>query len=272
MPVLAVAAIFFLGGAIWSIASLDLAPGDIAIGPLAILLAAIIPATLAYSAVNLMLMARAAGTDMTFADSLRTNVFASLAELLPVPGGAIVRSHALVKSGSKLSHSVELVVGFGLLWIACAAVGAALSLQAASSAALPVAVISALATLVITGWIAARFGFAVAMAALALRILGLGLMAVRVGLAFAAIGLAIDWSDTLAFTFAIIAGTASAIVPSGLGVSEGLAAIVAAPANVAPAGAFLAVALSRLLGLAVNAIAAGLFSLHAMRQAEAAGS
>ena len=54
--------------------------------------------------------------------------------------------------------------------------------------------------------------------------------------------------------FATIAGSAAAIAPAGLGVSEILSAALAPIVSVGPATAFLAVALNRIIGLSVTAL------------------
>lgn len=264
LPLLGFAFAFFIGGTALSLAHLDLDLAQTNPVPLALLFAGIAPLAILYSAINLQVMARASGADMPLGLALKTSVFAGLAEVLPIPGGAIVRSAALTQAGAKVTNSVELVLAFALLWIAVTATGGGFALWHTGLLAILATLASGGASLAITAWIARRYGMRTALTALALRLLGLLLTVVRVALALMALGIAFQWSDTFAFAFAIVAGTASAIVPAGLGLSEGLSALLANALAIAPAGAFLAVALSRVIGLVVNCLCAAAISLNAM--------
>lgn len=250
--VMALAIATFCIGTIWSIINSGLSAVDLAGGPILLLMLAVIPATIAYSAINMMLMAHAARVELNFTSGVRISAFAQIAELLPIPGGAIVRTAALMRAGAPTISSAELVVAFALLWIACGGVGAGLALAELGNAALVLTIGSAFAALAIAVWLGFRYGLFLALAATALRVLGVGLMGVRLALAFAAVGYALPWIDAGAYAFAAILGSASAIVPAGLGLSEALSALIAAPSGVDPATAFLAAALSRLLGFGSN--------------------
>lgn len=254
----------FVTGSLASWAQLDFDPARIRSGPLAVLVGVLIPATILYSAVNLQVMARAAGARIALLPALRTSVLAGLAELLPIPGGALVRTAALTQAGAKVTASFELVLAFALLWIAVSALGGSLALWHTGPAAIAASFASAAASAALTAWIARRYGLRAALLALLLRVVGLLLTVLRVGLALMVLAVAFDWSAGFAFAFAIVAGTASAIVPAGLGLSEGLSALLASALAISPAGAFLAVALNRLAGLLVNCLIAAAFSLVAL--------
>lgn len=256
VPILLVALIGFAIGCAISFRNLGVSPATIEAGPLLAILLLIIPATIAYSAVNLMLMAHAAKVKIGFLEAVRVSVFSSVAETLPIPGGAIVRGASLIKAGSSKVHSAELVIAFSLLWIAVAGIGAGLALIELGWPAIALLGMCGASALAICGWLAFRFGALVAATAAGLRILGVGLMSLRLMLAFAAIGVGVAWLDSATFAFATILGSAASIVPAGLGLSEALSSIIAHPAGVLPAAAFLATALSRLLGLAVNILLA----------------
>lgn len=255
-PILALALVGVAAGCIISFRDLGIAPASLQPLPLLIILLVIIPASIAYSALNMMLMGHAAGVPVGFAQGVKVSVFAQVAEILPIPGGAIVRTAALVRAGSPAVRSAELVIAFSLLWIACGAAGAGLALAKLGWPALALAAGGAVGALTICGWLGARFGAFVAIAAVVLRGAGVALVAARLMLAFAVIGVTLPWLDSATFAFATILGSAAALIPAGLGVSEGLSALIAGPAGVAPAAAFLAAALSRLLGFAVNSLLA----------------
>lgn len=260
-PLLAFATAVLIVGCGISIINLDVRLSDLSIAPLLAIILLIIPASIAYSALNMMLMGHAAKVPLDFRLGVKVSVFAQIAELLPIPGGVMVRTAALVRAGGSTGRSAKLVIAFSLLWIACGALGAGLALAELGWPAHALTVTGAVSALVICGWLTARFGLQVAVAAAALRLLGVSLVAWRLMLAFAVIGVALPWLDSATFAFATILGSAASLVPGGLGVSEGLSALVANPAGVAPAAAFLAAALSRLLGFGVNILLAAVYVL-----------
>ncbi len=77
------------------------------------------------------------------------------------------------------------------------------------------------------------------------RTAGLGLAALRLWLSFAVVGAALPLTETFPYVLAAIAGSASSLVPGGLGVSEALGALMASAVHSAPQAAFLAVAVNR---------------------------
>jgi hypothetical protein len=245
-----------VAGCGWSLENLELRWSDVRWAPLLTIAAVVVPLSIAYSALNMMLMGHAAKVPMGFRQGVKVSVFAQLAEILPIPGGALVRGAALVRAGSSTARSAELVIAFSLLWISCGAAGAGIALAELGWPAHTLTAGGGASALAICGWLAARFGVHVAVTAAALRVLGVALVAWRFVLAFAVIGVAMPWVDSPTFAFAVILGSAASLIPAGLGVSEGLSALIAQPAGVAPAAAFLAAALSRLLGLAVNIVLA----------------
>lgn len=256
----------FVIGCTLSIIDLGIAPDDIEIQALAILLTLLAPLGLIYAAVNMLVTARAAKVEMGFGQSIRIASFAQLAEVLPLPGGAIVRTAALVKRGATTAHSASHVLANALIWIACAAFAAGLSLLSLGWIPALLAIGGFLVAVGATGWLAARAGPGVAFVSLALRIFGLLLVAARLYFSFAALQLTVNLDETLVFAFASIAGSASSIAPAGLGISEGLAAILSQATSTIPAAAFIAVGLNRLVSLLMAAFASGVFAITGTRE------
>lgn len=119
---------------------------------------------------------------------IRINALAQVAELLPIPGGAIIRTGALVERGLGLAKRSDLVLCSPLLWVALAATLAFLALAPDWPAAW-VGVLAAFAmTLRLVAWLGARYGYGFALASAALRLVGLSLTALRLWVAFLALG------------------------------------------------------------------------------------
>lgn len=269
-PILLAGLVLFVVGCVISIRELGIAPKDIDGKALATLLGLLAPLGLAYAATNMLVTAKAAKVEMNFGQAFRVASFAQLAEVLPLPGGAIVRTAALVKGGATTTHSAGHVFANALIWIACAAIAAGLSLLSLGWVPALLALGGLVVAIGATGWLAWHAGPAIAALSLALRILGLLLVAVRLHFAFAALQLTVGFDETLVFAFASIAGSASSIAPAGLGISEGFAAILSQATSTVPAAAFIAVGLNRLISLLMAALASGIFALAGTRAPETA--
>jgi len=258
IPILVGALVAFAIGVAISLQQLEFDFAQLNVWPLLILLLIINPLQSIYSATNLVLMAKATRAHIGFLTAVRVNVFAQLAELLPVPGGAIVRTGALVDAGARLGAGASVVLAFSLLWIALAAIAAGVSVPG-PWLGIVLGLLGFATALPSFAFLAIRFGLDIALTAVLLRIAGIVLLTVRLAICFAAIAEAIALTQVFAFAFAVILGSAAALVPAGLAVGEGLSAAMAKPINVDPAAAFLAVSVSRILGLVGNAILAGVF-------------
>ncbi|MFN3456261.1 MAG: hypothetical protein ACK4Z8_01630 [Novosphingobium sp.] len=260
VPLLVFAAMLFVVGGWYSFRQLGVTPEQLRLVPLALLVATG-PVTLLYSGFGLYLMSRSVGTAMTLPRAVTLSTYANLAEALPLPGGAIVRTGALVASGAGLRTSSVLVVLSAVLWIAIACLGCGLALVAhGHPAALPLALIGFSGSGLATGWLVARAGWRNALLTVGHRIVGMILISARLHLAFLVLGQALPLADALPFALANVAGSAASIAPAGLGISELLAAGVASTVAVPAAAAFLAVGIDRLVALASS----GLYALAVM--------
>jgi len=255
-PFTIVATVIFFAGIVWSIRELELNVHDIAIGPLAILALILAPLSLLYGGVGLQLLARVGGLKMAASFAFRRSALAQLAEILPIPGGAIVRAGALMSVGAKVGEGAILVLAAAFLWIAIAATGAGIAIYATGQDwAWAIIILGLFVTMLILIWIIRKAGWISGLQILAHRLAGILLTALRIVCAFAIIGAVLPIKSGLIFAFATIAGSAAAVAPAGLGISEALSAGLAPIVSVAPATAFLAVALNRLIGLSVTALA-----------------
>jgi len=262
-PALAATLALFLIGAAVSYRHLGIDPRDLRLAPLGILVALIVP-SLVYGGIGLVLLARSQGLRLPLPEATVTSAYAYLAELLPVPGGAIVRAMALVRVGGNVRESSLLVVLTAILWISLAMIGAGVALIAHGSLiALPIALFGAASTLMITAWLWRKAGATIAGLTLVHRVAGIALNALRLHFAFAALGFTIGVSETLPFVLALLLGSASSIAPAGLGVGETLAALAAASTHYPPSTAFLAVGIDRVLCLAGCAVVALLRQIRA---------
>jgi len=258
--IVAAAALFAVGLGV-SIGSLDLTWNQVSIGPALLILCFLGPLTLVMASISLQLSASTVGQQISFRDGLAVSAIGSIAELLPLPGGAMVRGAALMRAGAGVRDSTWIVMLTAVLTLSMAtALGSAPLIAVGSGLGYLFLAAGSGGTLVSVVWIARRARTSLALAMVALRLVILVLGVARVSAAFAAIGLAIRPIEAALFVISSALGNAVSIVPAGLGISEAIAAALALLVEMPPAAAFVAVALDRVLTLSASGIIAFAFA------------
>ena len=240
-----------------SIVRLELRFSEIGWGWLG-LAAAVMPFALLMNAQELVLCARGTANGLSIPKALAYSSAATLANVLPIPAGMALRAKALVDTGMGWTQGGVMLLAAGMLWFAMALVSVGLALLP-GSVGLTCLAVGTLASIVITGWIAHRISLRTGIGFLVVRAIMLLLIAVRIQLCFLAIGQSISLKESAIFTLAGVVGNGVMIVPSGIGIAEGVGAALADLVGKMPAAAFLALAVNRLLGLAGSAIVMGCF-------------
>ena len=246
---------FVAFGAIWSVITLDLTWSKLSPQLLLLNLILLAPANFIVAALSLRINAVALGREISNGKSLYTVAVANVAELLPVPGGALVRGAALVNAGARVGESARIVALTSILTLLMTL---CLSLSALAILAAPVwgwlAVASSAGLVVLLVLLVRITGASHVIAMILIRIVMLTLTLVRLSVAFATFGVSIDWIEAALYVVAPTLGAAVAIVPAGLGVNEAIAAGLATLISASSASAFLAVTLNRVLGLCAGGI------------------
>lgn len=253
-PLIAASIALFLIGTWLSVRNLGLEPSSLRLWPM-VIQALLTPLTLIYAGTAMVLLARSAKISLTLRRGTALSSWATLAEALPVPGGAMVRAGVLMSGGTSVGRSSALVLASAVLWISLATLGCGGALLAHHlPGAWLIALTGAGGSAASLAWLSRIAGLGMASVTALHRVIGMALVAVRLHFAFLALGVLVPLTDTLPFALANIAGTAASIAPAGLGISESLAAAAAGTVKVAPGAAFLAVGMDRLICLAASAI------------------
>jgi len=249
-------------GAAWAVASLELTWSDISLFHFALNLLVLTPALLGAAALSLKVTSRAIGHDVPNALALQVVAAANVAELLPIPGGALVRGAALVKAGARVGEATRVVLLTALLSLGLTLALSGMALGVLSDAFWFWFAATALACVLVVLLLLSRHAaLRYLMAMVAIRLVSLAVTVLRLVTASAMLGLDIGWIEAALYSAAPTVGAAVGIVPAGLGVNEAIAAGLATLITASPATAFLAVSLNRALGLAVGAglVLAGAF-------------
>ncbi|MEL6167667.1 MAG: hypothetical protein AAFR35_03190 [Pseudomonadota bacterium] len=264
--------LLLLGGTVWSVRLLDLDFWSLRPVPLVINLLVFAPLVLMVAAVTLRQTAAALGRQIPLRRAVAIVAHANVAELLPIPGGALVRGAALVQAGATMGDATRMVVITAVLTlslsVACSAlafvwlgqpIGWLLVAGGGASAAVSAVLIWRKAGLWLTTGI------------VAIRFVTIGLSTVAVWLSFSALAHPASLVEAALLVVSATLGTAVSIVPAGLGINEAIAAGLARLVAIDAAAAFLAVALNRVVGLAAGAALVAMLGMTGSDKLQAEG-
>ncbi len=257
----AVASLVFAVGAWLAVQQVDLTGADLSLFPLLLLALIVVPATLAANALEYALSAAITGHRVGVVHALRVSLYATAANLFPVPGSAIVRVVALKRQGAGTGGAISSTAALGLIWLALSALGAgAWSVRAAGLEPTPIALTVAgiamltVALVLLRRYVPASRRMTMTLLALLVTAAKITVAAVALMLAFRAIGFAGTIGQGYVITLSGALASAAGIFPGGLGLREVLASFLAPLVGVDGSLAFLAVALERLVGMGVYAV------------------
>ena len=193
---------------------------------------------------------------------MRVTIVGSAANLLPLPGGALVRVQALASRGARYRHTITAAGVIGLMSIGAqlvlvsvanvaeASVGLLLALFAGGLVVIAISV-AILRTAASDTRRVTRFGCYI----LILELVYAAMAAVRLWLIF--IGLGVDLDLPAVFALSAVGSVATAIgfFPGALGVKEALVGVVSPLVGVPVAVGVTGAVVSRLFGFAVLAVA-----------------
>lgn len=228
------------------------------IDPQPILLCALIAVPLAVltSALEYDLTARLAGVHVSPGQVLQTTIVGSAANLLPIPGAALVRTAGIRAAGASLKNGATATTFAAALWPATGTTAAGLAGLALghtlASALLALLGAGALVTLLVIGVLRFHRPDLTALM-LATKCLQVAVEVARLSLCLTALGASGDLLTNTVLNMANVIGSLVAIVPAGLGVREGAAFALAPLLALSASLTLLAVAINRILGLAVIA-------------------
>ncbi len=208
--------------------------------------------------------ARLLGVEVDHPTSLRVVFYGTAANLLPLPGAALVRLQSLRSNGAPVVRATTALAGVGLLWVSVAAVAAGAGLLGQRAGI-------GLAFLV--GGVVASFGsagllarqavdprpFAVVAELVAVELGMVLLTGLRLLLVMIAMGLDAGVSDALVLGLSGSAAAAVGFLPAGLGVREAIGAGLGALVGLGAATGLLVVLIDRVVTSAALVPLAGAF-------------
>ncbi|MFC2966797.1 hypothetical protein [Acidimangrovimonas pyrenivorans] len=239
-------------------------PAQMRLAPLLWLVALALPATITLNATEMELSARLIGARFGVGRALRLTIFASAANMLPLPGAAMVRLAGLSAAGGSLKSGGAVTLMIALMWlgVAFAASGLFLLAPAPGFGAPALALGLGLTALALVWARRVSGGWAGGLGIAAVKLALVAVSVLRIKLCLAALGVPASLPQVSVFAVAGVLGSAISVVPAGLGVREAVSAALAPIVRLPAGAAFLATALDRLLGMAVMLMLAGLLVLR----------
>lgn len=259
LSVLAVA--LFVGGLAIAIPNLDITLADLAIGPLLLVAVVLTPLTIVTNAAELRVMADATqdpGARLGWTEAIRIVVLATAANVLPIPGAALVRVQALRTRGASAAAATGINLAGAGAWIGTGLIAAGMALLGVGGWRALLALSVGIVACVVAGLATARvarpgrwrrsFSMLLGVELLATVVHGVRLLAV-----LAALQVPLGLVESLVIAVSAPLSAAAGIFPSGVGLAEALAALLGPLVGVAAAAALTATALNRVIGLLVTA-------------------
>lgn len=256
--ILAVSAVVFVAGSVWAYSRI----GDaltVTWSLVAINALVGVPLAVAINAVEFQTSSRLVDLDISGRHAAEVSVLGSAANLLPLPGAALVRIRALRQHQQSYGRATRVTTFVGVAFIGVASAVASISAWLLSNLSLAI-VLMALALL---SWVvAAALGAAfanprVTMTILAIELGSIAIIAFKFWLSLRALGTEVSATVVGLMAASSPLASAAGIVPGGLGLREAVASVLASSAGLDLSTAFLAVALDRVVELVVTGVIAG---------------
>ncbi|QGG95856.1 lysylphosphatidylglycerol synthase domain-containing protein [Actinomarinicola tropica] len=216
------------------------------------------PATVALNALEYRASARAVGVDETLGTAARVSIYGTAANLLPLPGGSLVRIDAIRRRGGSMRSATSITIAVGLLWLGASLVMAG-GLGATTTPGLAVVfLLAGVAPLVAAHLVMRRLGsppraFVVIAA---VQVAAVSVQALRFWLAAAAIDADLGPSQAFALGVSVTVAAAAGFLPGGLGIREAIAAALGPLIGLTASQTFLATLVDRIAGLAAVTVVA----------------
>jgi len=244
------AIIIFFVGLYFSFRHIDINLSKYSYESLLIILLITQPLLIFMNALELNLCAVASDSKMTLRESVFVSSSATVANILPLPAGLVLRGAALVKGGGSLLTVSKVLLAAALLWVALA-VTVSGAVIASGQLTLLIILAGGISIVLLTFYTARLSNLKTALGFLGVRSLLIIILIWQLQLCFAVLGEGVTLKDAAVYVVSGVAGAVISIVPAGLGIIEGFGALLAKLDGASSAQAYVVLSLNRLIGLAL---------------------
>ena len=249
-----------------SVRALEVGLDEVAWGPLLVAGLVLTPLTIVGNAAELRVMA--AGTahrPLPWTEAVRVVVLATAANLLPIPGAALVRIQALRTRGASGTAATGINVAGAGAWLGSGLLIAGLALLPVRGGVSLLVAAVGLAGCVVSGLVVRRVAIdgraaRTTAALLAVEVLVTVLYGLRLLVVLAGLRVDLDLQQALVIALSAPLSAAAGVFPSGIGLAEAIAGLLAPAVALPVAVGVAATGLNRVVGLAVTAPVAAWFA------------
>ncbi len=250
---LLVSLLIFIGGIILSI---QYNPGlikDVNWVFIFIILLVGVPITVSINAIRYILTGNLIKRKIPIISALNITVFSTVANMLPLPGGVLVRIAGLKTVDISYQKGISATILVFIVWVAMTCLYAASALYLITFEVTIIEITVYVVGIVLLGLSIYLLKKMRAQIWLILLILGTELFAAatdafRLWLCFLALSEQVDFLNSSVLTISAVVGSAISIVPAGLGLREATTALIAPIVNISASAGFVVTALNRLIG------------------------
>lgn len=254
---LLIAAGFFIAGVVIAVGTIDVELTPESYWLFAAVAFIGVPLSVLVNAAEVVATGRLVRVAVPWEESIRVAVLGTAANMLPIPGAAVVRVDALVARGAPVRSAARGILATGAIWLAVSGILASALLSAGDTwIALTIFALGMFAAIA-AWWVLPRSDDAQdrragVVSVILVELATIAVTTFRLVLILLAIGISPSLTDVVILSSAYAVSAAVGIVPGGLGVREALTAGVAAALGIGANTGFLASAIDRLIGLIVQ--------------------
>jgi len=235
--------------------------------PVCLLCFIAIPVTIYLNAFEYRLTGAILEQDIRLTQAAEVTIIAGVANMLPLPGGTIVRVAALKAGGASIGQGTTATLLVSLLWIGVAFLYAGGWVTVSQGQLIGLGgiflVIGAVAVLACIFFAATQFNaLGQFWPMIPIKVAHVVIDAARIWLCLWALGVDASFAQASALTVSSVVGAAVSIVPAGLGVREAVSALLAPLIMLTAASAYLSASLNRIIGLMITAPVALILALR----------
>lgn len=204
---------------------------------------------------------RCVKASLSFVDNARISLYSSALNMLPlvIPAGMYMRMSNMIKHGGKTGHVAGLLItNYFLILLSSILFGLYMLTQASIEIHLSIFLLFAHAYVLTLLFLTRASSMALSISICILELAAIIVDACRIWLCFVLLGFGIEPFQAAVLTLSSILGSATSIIPAGLGVRELFGSAISPFIDLLPQQAFLAIALNRLFGVAFFASLASL--------------
>ncbi|WP_026941677.1 hypothetical protein [Hellea balneolensis] len=249
----------FILGLIVTVKALDIRLTDLTLLPLLAAIFLTQPLLVLFSSLEFKLCGAVTHVDIDLRDAIYVSSSASLANILPLPAGLLVRGGYLVDRGAKLGFAGKILFLAGLMWMTVA-----IAVSGAVITSLPghlfIFILGLGLTVGVMAIISKLGSLKLALGFLIVRVFLVVILTVQLKLCFEIFSQFVTLRGSAVYVVSSLAGAVVSIVPAGLGLTEAFGSFLAKLDGASAAMAYLVLSLNRVIGIFVTGVFFFLFA------------